>query len=197
MTSSFKECALVSRAPTENFRHHSSLFGYLRPQKEVLCVNGLFIFLKLYLFFSVKHGWSAKGFKKTEEERSEYTVVCMLWIYRAILRFRTDILLSDVRWVFVCCTKFGFVKAVFDRILAIDRVVFDLNWVKCNYFLGSRQKKMHRNPPKKRTKLGNMWDGIVLQRLPRWWAKKWNISSVTIDFILIYSSFKVPTSERF
>lgn len=65
------------RAHAENLRqsrrHRSSLFGELRPQWVVQRVNGLFIFLKLHLFCfsSVKHEWSNKGYKETEEERSE------------------------------------------------------------------------------------------------------------------------------
>lgn len=65
------------------------------PATAVQRLNGLFIFLKLYLFWffsSVEHGGSTKGFKETKEERSEYILVSILYIYSGMLSFRTDIL---------------------------------------------------------------------------------------------------------
>lgn len=65
-------------------------------------------------------------------------------------------------------------------------------------------EKTDKNPQRKKTKLESIWDGTVLQRTQRWWAKKWNISSVNIDLSLIipfvltlFSSFfnKLSTSS--
>lgn len=152
-------------------------------------LSDLFILLNFLVFFKWNDGGSTKGHKKTEKEGGKlifYSILCICWM-EGLYVMSYLVAAVAVRCTYVASSKHVllFSESIF---FPTERLFWDFNQGKTNYFILRHEKKT-MNQPKKNKKSESISDSTAHPKRRRWWVKKSNILSVNKYLIWLFYPF--------